>query len=50
MGKVDSLFLPENLNVIGKFILKLGSVIDMLSIFETYCDLRDLLIGKRVFL
>ena len=30
--------------------MKLGNVIDMLSINETYCDLRDLTIGKRMFL
>jgi len=28
----------------------LGTAIDVLSIYETYCDLRDLTIGKRMFL
>ena len=32
-----------------KQIIKLGTVIEMLSICETYCDLRDLTIGKRMF-
>ena len=33
-----------------KQIIKLGIAIDMLSIYETYCDLRNLTIGKRMFL
>ena len=37
MGKVDSLFLSDKLHVIEN---KLSSW-DMLSVYETYCDLRD---------
>ena len=50
MGKVDSLFLAEKITCYWKWIIKLGTVIDMLSIYETYCDLRDLTIDKRMFL
>jgi len=31
-------------------MIKSGTVIDMLSMYEAYCDLRDLTIGKRMFL
>ena len=27
--------------------MKLGNIIDMLSRYETYCDFRDLTIGKK---
>jgi len=31
-------------------MIKLGTVIDMLSMYKTYRDLCDLTIGKRMFL
>jgi len=49
MGKVDSLYLPEKNACYGKSIIKLVTVIDMLSIDEIYYDLRDLTIGKRMY-
>ena len=30
-----------------KYIMNLGTVVDMLSIYDTYCDLSDLTIGQR---
>jgi len=50
MGKVVSLFFPEKIYFIEKKIIKLWNVIDMLSIYETYCDLHDLTLDKRMFL
>jgi len=40
-------FFAENMTCYWKYFIKLGTVLDMLSICEKDCELRDLTIGKN---